>query len=165
MKNDICWTFLSKFARPLADWACQIISNVFLISTLFIFRSFLKKCNGNKLKQHFRAQDISSSSNFWNLCSNCCFLFEKCAREAASLGASGHVHSQLFWCMGLLFAKPFSEQFFSGKWCQMDTKMASKVEKILSKMTLEMKSKKHAQNVLKWMQQDLCKTSFRMKRL
>jgi len=105
---------------------------------------------------------MSSNSNVWNLCSNCCFLFEKCAREAASLGASGHVHSVLFWCKGSLFSKPFSVHFFSEKWWQMDTNMASKVETILSKMTLKMKSKKHAQNVLKLMPRDLWKTSFRL---
>ena len=44
----------------------------------------------------------------------------------------------------------------------MDTEMASKVEKIMSKMTLEMKSKKQAQNVLKIMPWDLWKTSFRL---
>ena len=105
---------------------------------------------------------MSSNSNVWNLCSNCCFLFEKCAREAASLGASGHVHRLLFWCKGSLFSKPFSVHFFSEKWWQMDTNMASKVETILSKMTLKMKSKKHAQNVLKLMPRDLWKTSFRL---
>ena len=29
---------------------------------------------------------------------NCCFLFEKCAREAASLGASGLVDRDRFSC-------------------------------------------------------------------
>ena len=43
----------------------------------------------------------------------------------------------------------------------MGTKMGSKVEKIMAKMTLEMKSKKQAQNVLKVMPWDLWKTSFR----
>ncbi len=37
----------------------------------------------------------------------------------------------------------------------MDTNMASKFEKTLSQMTLKMKSKKNAQNVLKLMQRDL----------
>ena len=106
---------------------------------------------------------MSSSSIVWNLCSNCCFLFEKCAREAASLGASGHVHRELFWCKGYLFSKPFSVHFFSEKWWQMDTKMASKVDTILSKMTLKnppfifngntqktnRKSKKWCQHIIK----------------
>ena len=47
--------------------------------------------------------------------------------------------------------KLFHELFFCFFWLKMDTKMASKVEKIMSKMTLEMKSKKQAQNVLKVM--------------
>ena len=94
---------------------------------------------------------MSSSSNVWNLCSNCCFLFEKCAREATSLGASGHVHRVLFWCKGSLFSKPFPVHFFSEKLCQMDTNMASKVEKILSQMTLKMKSNK---TCTKWVKID-----------
>ena len=83
--------------------------------------------------------------------------------EAASLGASGHVHRVLFWCRGSLFSKPFSVHFFSEKWWQMDTKMASKVDTILSKMTLKnppfifngntqktnRKSKKWCQNIIK----------------
>ena len=40
--------------------------------------------------------------------------------------------------------------------------MGSQVEKVLLKMTLEMKSKKQAQNVLKLMPWDLRKTRFRM---
>ena len=47
----------------------------------------------------------------------------------------------------------------------MDTKMDSKVENIMSKMTLEMKSNKQAQNVLKVMPWDLRKTSFRLEGL
>jgi len=47
--------------------------------------------------------------------------------------------------------KLFHELFFIVFWRKMGTKMASKVEKIMAKMTLEMKSKKQAQNVLKVM--------------
>ena len=47
--------------------------------------------------------------------------------------------------------KLFHELFFLVFWFKMDTKIAPKVEKIMSKMTLEMKSKKQAQNVLKVM--------------
>ena len=61
--------------------------------------------------------------------------------------------------------KLFHELFFCLFWFKMDTKMASKVEKIMSKMTLEMKSKKQAQNVLKVMPWDLWKTSFRLEGL
>ena len=55
-----------------------------------------------------------------------------------------------------LFSQPkknklFHELFFCLFWLKMNTKIASKVEKIMSKMTLEMKSKKQAQNVLKVM--------------
>jgi len=113
---------------------------------------------------------MSSSSNVWNLCSNCCFLFEKLqdfllARRLLweppdmFIGA----HRELFWCKGSLFSKPFSVHFFSEKWWQMDTKMASKVETILSKMTLKnppfifsgntqksnRKSKKGCQHIIK----------------
>ena len=40
-------------------------------------------------------------------------LIEKCAREAASLGASGHVDRDWFSCWGTLFVKAISEN-----WCQ-----------------------------------------------
>ena len=40
--------------------------------------NFPKNCNGNELKQHFLAQDTSSSNNYWNLCSNRC----SCLRSA-----------------------------------------------------------------------------------
>ena len=35
----------------------------------------------NQLRQHFRARDTNSISTFCNWCSDCCFLFEKWARE------------------------------------------------------------------------------------
>ena len=46
------------------------------------------------------------------LSSSCCCLFEKCARDPASLGASGHVDNHLFCCEGDIFSKPCSELFF-----------------------------------------------------
>ena len=110
-------------------------------------------------------QKRSSSNNSWNFCSNSCFLFEKRAREAASLGASGHVHRDSFWCVEPLFSKPFSEAFFMKNDAKWRPKLPPKVKKTWSKTTLEMKSKKHPQNVLKLMPRDLWKTSFRMEGL
>ena len=122
-------------------------------------------CFWNKFKQHFENRTWARAA-----------MFEICARTVVSCLRSAHarrllweppdmfidVHSVLFWCKGSLFSKPFSVHFFSEKWWQMDTNMASKVETILSKMTLKMKSKKHAQNVLKLMPRDLWKTTFRL---
>ena len=110
---------------------------------------------------------MSSSSNVWNLCSNCCFLFEKLqdfllARRLLWEPPDMFIGSR-FDARGSLFSKPFSVHFFSEKWWQMDTKMASKVDTILSKMTLKnppfifngntqksnRKSKKWCQNIIK----------------
>ena len=41
-----------------------------------------------------------------------CFMFEKCAREAASLGASGHADKVLLSCRGGLFVKAISGRVF-----------------------------------------------------
>ena len=46
-----------------------------------------KNGDSNQLKHNFRARDVSSSNNVWNLCSSCCFLFEKCGRDGAARGA------------------------------------------------------------------------------
>ena len=44
-----------------------------------------------------------------------CFLFEKCAREAASLGASGHPDKVLLSCRGGLLVKAVSGRDFFWK--------------------------------------------------
>ena len=59
----------------------------------------------------------------------------------------------------------FHELFFLFFCRKMSTEMASKVEKIMSKMTLGMKSKTQDQNVLKVMPWDLWKSSFRLEGL
>ena len=56
---------------------------------------------------------------------------------------------------GSLFLKPFPRPFFLKNDAKWSPKLLPKVKKILSKTTLEMKSKKHAQNVLKLMPWDL----------
>ena len=66
------------------------------------------------------------------LSSSCCFLFEMCAREAASLGD--------------LLQKPFLETFV----CEKCVKWAQECTWNLRK-TKETKSKQHAQNVFKLM--------------
>ena len=53
------------------------------------------------------------------LSSNYCFLFEKCAREAASLAAPGHAHNPWFCCEGPTSLKLVSESFvlkIDAKW-------------------------------------------------
>ena len=96
INDDWWWWMLMIIRRASAQGVSDHQLCALDIDSSFVNHFVWKNCNGNKYKQHFRAHDMRSSSNFWNLSSNCCFLFEKCAREAASLGASGHVHSSLF---------------------------------------------------------------------
>ena len=66
---------------------------------------------------------------------------------------------------GPFFRSHFRKRFFLKNDAKWSPKLPPKVKKTLSKTTLEMKSKKHAQNVLKLMPRDLWKTSFRMEGL
>ena len=61
--------------------------------------------------------------------------------------------------------KRFLEGFFSQKWCQMESKMASKRSRNLTKNKLETKSTKNAENVLNLLPLDLQETRFRMEGL
>ena len=61
--------------------------------------------------------------------------------------------------------KRFSEGFFSEKWCQMDSQMASKNSQNLIKNELGTKSTKHVENVLNLTPLDLQETRFRMEGL
>ena len=88
-----------KLSGPLPK-ACQIFSNVILTSALSILLIFSKNLQSKPIQttisEHFfgtRAMD-TNSNNISS--SNYCFLFEKCAREAASLGAIGHDGSHSF---------------------------------------------------------------------
>ena len=81
------------FPRPWPK-ACKITNNVLSTLILYIVRTICwNMCTWSRFKHHFqalfgnRAMETTSSGI---LKSNCCFLFEKCAREAVSPGASRH---------------------------------------------------------------------------
>ena len=109
------WTF---------SWIWVISSNVLLKLILHIFQRFVWKiCNWSQFKHHveqlFGKHAVETHPNSI-LNSNCCFLFEKCEREAASLGASGHVDNQFLWCKWVpFFRSHFRNCFFlthDAKW-------------------------------------------------
>ena len=128
-------------------------------SPLSIFSIFFRiNCNCNKLKQilirirtTIRARAIVT--------------VEKCAREAASLGAIGHRDSSPFSSGGSLFLKRFSEWFFLKNDAKMEPQMASKRSQHLIKNELETKSTKHVENVINLTPLDLQETRFRMEGL
>ena len=68
-----------------------------------VFGTFAMKVNSNIIFEHFEKTKAMGTNSNSNLSSNCCFLLEKCAHEAASLGASGHVNRVLFSCWGPCF--------------------------------------------------------------
>ena len=80
---------------------------------------------------------METNSNI--LSSDCCFLFEKCARETASLGASGHVDSHLVEVVGPFFEAIFGTAFY-GQLCRVEPQM--KFDK-LPKTNLETESEQH----------------------
>ena len=61
--------------------------------------------------------------------------------------------------------KRFPEGFFSEKWCQMESQMASKRSQNPIRNELETKSTKHVENVLNLTPLDLQETRFRVERL
>ena len=83
------------------------------------------------------------------------FLFEKCAREAASLGAIGHGDSGRISSRVSPFFEAISGRFFLKKMCQMEPEMASNKSQNLIKNELETKSTKHVENVLNLIPLDL----------
>ena len=103
-------------------------------------------------------------------------MFEICARTVVSCLRSAHARRPpweppdmfigcCFDVWGPFFRSHFRKRFFlkiDAKW---SPKLPPKVKKTWSKTTLEMKSKKHPQNVLRLMPRDLWKTSFRMEGL
>ena len=58
-----------------------------------IFGTFAMEANSNSIFEHLFGKASMKTKSNKMLSSNCCFLFEKCAREAASLGDPGHVQS------------------------------------------------------------------------
>ena len=90
---------------------------VFDISPFHFFELFLKQLQLQSTQttifEQFleaRAMDANSSNNSN---SSYCFLFELCAREAASLGAIGHGDGDSFSIRAPIFLKRFSERFLS----------------------------------------------------
>ena len=90
------------------------------------------------------------------------FLFEKRAREAASLGAIGHRDS-LRWGGGAFFKAIFGFVFKNG--AARSLKMAPEMSHKLIKNELETKSTKHVENVPNLIPLDLQETRFRMEKL
>ena len=109
---------------------------------------------------NFSRKEATETNSNNMLSSNCCFLFEKCAREAASLGAPGHVHRDSFSLKRALFWQPCSGPFFLKNDAKWNPIWHHKSKKMWSKTKLEMKWENYSQNMLKWMPLDLRKTSF-----
>ena len=80
----------------------------------FDIAHFRKNLDTNELKQHFRAQDTNSSNICYKLCSNFCFLSEKCAREGRCQGRGAWetaIHAHFHPC-GLFFVLVLEVPFF-----------------------------------------------------
>ena len=126
--------FGKKIAGPWPR-ACQIMGLVHLFQQLFqhfLFQYLLYFSTVNNFQQpiQFLLQRFSNSISVlhpfrihficfckmfeqcFNCCSNNCFLFEKCAREAASPGASWLVNRVSFESGGAPFWGPFLEHLF-----------------------------------------------------
>ena len=99
--HSLNWFYMLINSPSLWPRACQIMNNVLLTLILYIasisnlFLEDLQLKRAQTKCSIFLKRTIKTSSNN-TLSSNCCFLFEKCAREAFSLGASGDVHN----CLG-----------------------------------------------------------------
>ena len=103
------WWHWSINSPGLWPRACQITSNVLLTLILYIVSNlFLKylqlKSTQTAISNNFSNKTEETNSNNISR-SNNCFLFEKCAREATSLGAPGHVQREVFSCWGVPFFK------------------------------------------------------------
>ena len=112
------------FAQGVSDHQHWIWVQCFQQSIQFLKQLFQQSIHF--LKQQFRNfATISNPAHFFsenfeqcfNCCSNNCFLSEKCAREAASPGASRHWNRVAFDFGGSLFLKQFLERlFFTQNW-------------------------------------------------
>ena len=130
-----------KFAGPLPR-ACQIIRNVLLPSGFSICSIFFRlQSTQTPIWTRIRATSRTRTEFEQEFELELLFLFEKCAREAASLGAIRHVDSHLFSSR----VSPFYEAISGKKWCQMEPQMASKNLQNLIKNQLETKSTKHVE--------------------
>ena len=91
-----------------------------------------KCCTGSDTKQHLRRKKseilffLKNFEQCFNCCSNICFLLEKCAREAASPGASWRANRHSFAFGGALFFEAFFEGPFFTQVSHFDPKMTSK---------------------------------------
>ena len=93
---------MDSSARP---GACQVTDNVFLtlIFSICYRTSFQNNYNFSKLERRLGETKTSSSNNSWNLCSNCCFLFEKCARGKGGLSGGLGKGDTLSFSLGRAF--------------------------------------------------------------
>ena len=90
--------FSQKIARAWPR-ACQIMNDVLLTSVLSFFRTCVWNiCNWSELKQHFRAMFLKKT-NGRDIEQHFELELFSFAREAASLGASGHVAGSWFSCL------------------------------------------------------------------
>ena len=100
--------------------------NTFCFNLCFSFQQstiFNNTFSSSQQSGQFSAPILSSSSFFcknfeqcFNCCSNNCFLFEQCAREAGCQGGSWHVNRVLFdsgWAS--FFEAVFTTPFFTKK--------------------------------------------------
>ena len=77
----------------------------------FCFGTFAIEANSSSYSEQFFGTRAMETNSHNISRSSYCFLFEKCAREAASPGATGHDNSTLFSSSGPLFLMRFSEGF------------------------------------------------------
>ena len=111
----------SKCSLPKSMRLPKMCCNNDVVNIFSIFGKHLKAKN----KQPFGPRYINSSSRFWNLYSSRCFLFEKSARESASLGAAWHWN-------GLTghFFKQWPQPFVCKTFVRIDPQLAPQIEEI-----------------------------------
>ena len=117
-----------------------------------VFRTFAIEANSKNMFIEIVGNNAMETHSNTILSSNCCFLFETCARDAVSLGASGHVDRVLFsYFVFYLFPKPFFLKM-------MPNELPNNIKhsmKMLYRTALETKSEKHTEYALKQILLDL----------
>ena len=124
------YTFRRAFAQGVSDHGPRtFVSTIVLTLSFYTCLSFQKSTVHSVFLLQFRSpvifsHNFSAQSTFFcknlercfNCCSNNCFLFEQCAREAASPGASWPVNRVLFEAGGApVFEAVFGTNFFTQK--------------------------------------------------
>ena len=171
-KTPRCWLVsvivkieMNKFTKPWHK-ALQITIKVLLIikrSILLerVFRNKRWKWNRTTLSEI----EETSNTNSINLCLNNCFLSEKCAPEAVSLGAPRFVNSLLLSCEGC----PFCVEHLLNLFPQNDTKLNLKCRPkwwhFCQKRDMQYNQQKHSKHALKLMPLDTRKRRDRIREL